>query len=151
MPEVNSTQMAAVAANRKLLPGEEAGRYRTLYARYVQGAATQAIADTIYLGDLPRGARISREGIMSLSTGTASCTLSIGLRTKATGAVIAAAGIASAVDAATAGQKAINNGTLIANGAEYVTLAPVEVYATINTAVLAANQQIAVEIPYVQD
>ncbi len=25
------------------------------YARYVQGAGTQAVSDTIYLGDLPKG------------------------------------------------------------------------------------------------
>lgn len=151
MAEVKSTQMTNVAAGQKMLPGEDGGRYRSLYARYVQGAATQAIADTIYLGDLPNGARISRTGVISLSTGTAACTLSIGLRTKSTGTVLSATAIASAVEATTAGQKAINNGAYIGSGEEYVTVSAVEVYATIAGAVVAVGQKIAVEIPYVQD
>ena len=151
MAEVLSTQMTAVAAGRKMLPSEDGGRYRTLFARYVQGAGTQAISDTIYLGDLPKGARISRTGVLSVSTGTASCTLSIGLRTKSTGTVLSATAIAAAVAVTTAGQSAINNGAYIGSGEEYVTVAAVEVYATINTAVLAAAQKIAIELPYVQD
>jgi hypothetical protein len=151
MAEVNSIQTTNIAAGQKLLPGEDGGRYRTLFARYVQGGSTQAINDTIYLGDLPKGARISRTGLLSCSAGTASCTLSIGLRSKATKTVVSATAIASAVDAAAAGQKAINNGANLANGEEYVTTETVEVYATINTAVLAAAQKLVIELPYVQD
>jgi hypothetical protein len=151
MPEVLSIQTTAIAAGRKNLPGEGGGRMRTFFARYVQGASTQAIGDTIYLGDLPKGARLGRGGVLSLSTGTASCTLSIGLRTKGTGTVLSATAIGAAIDAATAGQKLLNNGAYIGSGEEYVTVAPVEVYATINTAVLAPNQKIVFEIPYIQD
>ncbi len=151
MAEVLSTQVTNNAAGRKSLPGEDGGRMRTFFARYVQGAATQAISDTIYLGDLPKGARIGRGGVLSCSTGTATCTLSVGLRTKGTGTVLSATAIGAAVNAATAGEKVLNNGAYIGSGEEYVTLTAVEVYATINTAVLAANQKVVVEFPYVQD
>lgn len=150
MAEVKSTQMTAVAAGSKLLPGEDGGRKRQFYARYVQGAATQAISDTIYLGDLPKGARINKDWLVNLSTGTASCTLHIGLRAK-DGTVIDADGIAVSLEAATAGYKMANTGALLTTGAEYVTTEAVEVYATINVAVLAANQKITVEGSYVQD
>lgn len=151
MAEVKSTQMTNVAAGQKMLPGEDGGRYRTLYARYVQGAATQPIADTIYLGDLPKGARISRTGVVSLSTGTASCTLNVGLRKKASGTVLSATAIASGIEATTAGQKACNSGAYIGSGEEYVTTEVCEVYATIAGAVVAISQKIVFEIPYVQD
>jgi hypothetical protein len=77
--------------------------------------------------------------------------LDIGLRSAKTGAVIDADGIAVGIDIAAAGNKAANNGALIANGAEYVTTECVDVYGTIRGAVLAANQALKVEISYVTD
>lgn len=151
MAEVKSTQTTAVAAGQKLLPNSDGGRERLFYARYVQGASTQAISDTIYLGDLPKGARIMKDWVLNCSAGTASSTLHIGLRSKATGTVINASGIASSVDIAAAGYKSANTGALLAAGEEYVTTEALEVYATINVAVLAANQKITIEGSYVQD
>lgn len=151
MAEVKSTQTTAIAAGYKVLPSADGGRKRMFYARYAAPASTQAISDTIYLGDLPKGARIGKDWVLNCSAGTATSTLHIGLRTKSTGTVIAASGIAASVDVAAAGYKDANTGTLIAAGEEYVTLAEVEVYATINVAVLAASQKITVEGTYVQD
>jgi len=151
MAEVKSTQTTAVAAGQKLLPSSDGGRKRLFFAEYVQGAATQAISDTIYLGDLPKGARICKDWLVNLTTGTASCALDIGFRSKATGSVIDADGIAASVEAATAGYKDANTGSSLTGGLQYVTTEAVEVYATIKTAVLAANQKITVEGSYVQD
>jgi len=155
MAEVRSTQMASVAAGAKLLPSADGGRKRLFFARYVQGASTQAINDTIYLGDLPKGARICKDWLVNCGTGTASSTMDIGLRQKASplgdGSVIDADGIATAINTAAAGYKDAVNGALLAAGAEYVTTGVVEVYATITGAVLAANQPLTVEGSYVQD
>ena len=151
MAEVLSTQMTTVAAGQKLLPNSDGGRERLFYARYVQGASTQAINDTIYLGDLPKGARICKDWLLNCGAGTASGTLHIGLRKKSDRTVVAASGIAASVDIAAAGYKSANTGTLLAAGEEYVTTEALEVYATINVAVLAANQKITIEGSYVQD
>lgn len=151
MAEVKSTQTTAVAAGQKLLPSADGGRKRLFFAEYVQGASTQAINDTIYLGDLPKGARICKDWLVNCSAGTASSTLHIGLRKKADGTVISATGIAASVDIAAAGYKDANTGALLAAGLQYVTTEAVEVYATINVAVLAANQKLTVEGSYVQD
>jgi hypothetical protein len=151
MAEVKSTQTTAVAAGYKLLPSADGGHKRLFYARYVQGAGTQAINDTIYLGDLPKGARICKDWLVNCAAGTASSTMDIGLRVKSTGTVIDADGIAAAVNTAAAGYKDANTGALIAAGAEYVTTAEVEVYATVTGAVFAAAQALTVEGSYVQD
>lgn len=151
MAEVKSTQTTAVAAGQKLLPSADGGRMRLFFAEYVQGAGTQPIGDTIYLGDLPKGARICKDWLVNLSAGTASCTLHIGIRSKATGAVIDVDGIAASVEAATAGYKDANTGSLLAGGLQYTTTEAVEVYATINGAALAAAQKITIEGSYVQD
>ena len=55
------------------------------------------------------------------------------------------------MDVAAAGYKDANTGALIAAGEEYVTTEAVEVYATINVAVLAASQKLTFEGSYVQD
>lgn len=153
MAEVKSTQTTNVAAGYRnpVNTDSHSGRLRAFYARYVQGAATQAISDTIYLGDLPKGARIGKDWNVNCSTGTATGTIHIGLRKKSDGTVIDADGIAVSVDVAAAGYKDANTGALIAAGAEYVTTEAVEVYATINVAVFAAAQAMTVSGSYVQD
>jgi len=151
MPEVRSTQTTAIAAGYKVLPSAEGGRRRLFYAEYVQGAATQAVSDTIYLGDLPKGARILHDWVVNFSTGTASCTIDVGFRRKSDGTVLDVDGIAAAVAITTAGQSALVNGSSLTTGFTYVTPDVVEVYATIRTAVLAANQRLIIEGSYVQD
>lgn len=151
MAEVKSTQTTNTANGYKNLPSSEGGRRRLFYARFVNGASTLAINDTIYLGDLPKGARICKDWLVNCGAGTASSTMDIGIRTKSTGAAIDADGIAAAVNTAAAGYKDANTGALIAAGEEYVTTAEVEVYATVTGAVFAASQKLTVEGSYVQD
>ena len=153
MPEFNSIQTAAVAAGRKNTVNVDShqGRVRPFYARYVNGASTLALNDTIYLGDLPKGARIRKDWLVNCSTGTGSSTMDIGLRKKSDRTAIDADGIGAAINTAAAGYKDANNGALIAAGAEYVTTEAVEVYATVTGAVFAANQALTVDGSYVQD
>ena len=151
MAEVKSTQTTAIAAGQKLLPSVDGGTRRQFFAEFVNGASTVAISDTIYLGDLPKGARICKDWVVSFSTGTASCTLDVGFRSKATGTVIDVDGIAALVAVTTAGQSGLNNGSALTAGLSYATTEAVEVYATVRAAVLAANQKLVFEGSYVQD
>lgn len=151
MAEVKSTQTTAVAAGYKLLPSVDGGTRRQFFAEYLAPASTQAVSDTIYLGDLPPGARINHDWVVNFSTGTASCTLDVGFRKKVDGTVIDVDGIAALVAVTTAGQAALNNGSSLTAGLSYVTTETVEVYATIRAAVLAASQKLIFEGTYVQD
>ena len=151
MAEINTTQGAKIIARTKLLPQESFGRKRTLCVKMPTTYASASIADTIFLGRIPAGSRILGTGIVSCAAGTASSTLSIGLRETRTGTVLSATGLATGLDIAAAGVKAINTGAYIAAGAEYVTLVETDVYATIAGAALAANQSLKFEIHYVND
>lgn len=151
MAEVKSTQTTAITAGYKVLPSADGGRRRLFFAEYLAPAATQPISDTIYLGDLPKGARICHDWVCNFSAGTASCTLDVGFRSKATGTVIDVDGIATSAAVTTAGQVALNTGSSLAPGLTYVTTEVVEVYATIKAAVLAASQKLVFEGSYIQD
>lgn len=151
MAEVNTTQGAKLIAQQKLLPHENFGRVRSLNSKMPTTYAQLAINDTIFIGRVPAGTRVLADGVVSCAAGTASCTLDIGLRETRTGTVLSATGIATGVDAAASGVKAANNGAYITAGAEYVTLVECDVYATVKGAVLAANQALKFEIPYVND
>lgn len=151
MAEINTTQGAKILARTKLLPHESFGRVRTLCAKLPTTYAQGAINDTIFLGRIPAGSRILADSAVSCATGTATGTLDIGLRETRTGVVLSATGIATGVDIATAGVKFANSGAYISNGAEYVTLVETDVYATVKTAVLLANQALKFEIYYVND
>ena len=151
MAEVKSTQTTAIAAGYKVLPSADGGRKRGFFAEYLNGASTLATSDTIYLGDLPKGARILHDWVCNFSTGTASCTLDVGFRKKSDGTVIDVDGIAALAAVTTAGQVALNTGSSLAAGLSYVTTEVVEVYATVRAAVLAANQKLIFEGSYVQD
>lgn len=151
MAEVNTTQAAKLAAHTKLAPHESHGRVRILASKMPAAYAQLAIDDTIFIGRLPVNSRILGTGIVSCAAGTATGVLDIGLRKTSDGTVIDADGIAVGVDIAAAGNKAANTGLLIKDGAEYVTTEEVDVYATAKTAVVAANQALKFEIPYVTD
>lgn len=151
MAEVNTTQGAKLVAGTKLSPNESHGRVRILASKLPAVVAEQAINNTIFIGRLPVGSRILSTGVVSCGAGTATGVIHIGLRKTKDGTVIDADGLGASINVADAGQKAINNGALIASGAEYVTTEEVDVYATVITAVLAANQVMKFEIPYVCD
>lgn len=151
MAETNTTQGAKYLARTKLLPHESFGRKRTLCAKMPAVYASIPVADTIFIGRIPAGSRILGTGIVSCAAGTASSTITIGLRETASGTVLSATGLATALDVAAAGVKAVNTGAYIAAGAEFITTVETDVYATVGGAAIAANQSLKFELHYVND
>lgn len=151
MAETNTTQGAKLIARTKLPPHESFGRKRTLCSKMPATYASIPIADTIFIGRIPAGSRILGTGIVSCAAGTASSTITIGLRETATQTVLSATGFCTALDVAAAGVKNVNTGAYIAAGAEYVTLVETDVYATVAGAAIAANQSLKFELHYVND
>ncbi|WP_213769000.1 hypothetical protein [Caballeronia sp. dw_19] len=151
MAEVLSLQMTKVAANPevKLQPSERNGRSRIMFGQVASIAA--AIADTIYFGRIPAGARITGAWLNN-AAGTASSTLALSLRkssdkTVISGTITAAAAISSAqkVDGLT--------GTLTNAGQSYIKPYEVDVVGTIAGAATPASpgQLISVIVDYVID
>lgn len=151
MAEALSLQMTKVAASPqvKLQANERNGRSRIMFAQITSISAQ--IADTIYFGRIPAGARIT--GIwLNNAAGTASSTLALSLRkssdkTAIAGTITAAASIAGAqkVDGQT--------GTLTNAGQSYITPYEVDVVGTIAGAVtpVSPGQLISVTVDYVID
>lgn len=152
MAEVNSVQAQKVADRKKLLPAESHGRQRVLVATLPATHAAYAINDTILLGTVPVNSRFLTGAVLSVGgAGTASSVVDIGIRNAKTKEVIDADGVTDGADISAAGKIVADTGVLVAAAADYITPADVEVYATVLGAVLAANQQIRFEIPYVTD
>ncbi len=152
MAEVNSVQAQKYLDGKKLLPAESHGRQRVLVATLPATHAAYAVNDTILLGRVPVNSRFLTGAIVSVGgAGTASSTLDIGTRVTKTGVVVDADGIAVGVDISAAGKITADTGALIAAAADSITATDVDVYATVKGAVLAANQQLRIEIPYVTD
>lgn len=152
MAEVNSVQAQKYLDGKKLLPAESHGRQRVLVATLPATHAAYAVNDTILLGRVPVNSRFLTGAIVSVGgAGTASSTLDIGTRVTKTGVVVDADGIAVGVDISAAGKIAADTGALIAAAADSITATDVDVYATVKGAVLAVNQQLRIEVPYVTD
>lgn len=133
MPEFNSRQAALIAAGSKTL-SNAVGKKRVLV---MTSPATAAWAqnDTFASGiRLQKGTRFTCGSFASHGAMGASVTIDVGIRNFDTKVVIDADGIAADVSVASAGRTALNNGVLVAAGAEYVTTEDVEVYATLEGA-----------------
>jgi hypothetical protein len=153
MAEALSIQMAKLAAlpPSRLQANERHGVNRIMFAQIA--SISGQIGDTIYLGRIPVGARITAVRL-SNAAGTASSTLAIGLRRTDTKVVIAAAGLAAATSIASAANADVSStGSLINAGQTYETPTEVDVYATIAGAVtpVSPGQLIAVTVHYVVD
>lgn len=151
MAEVNSAQAARVAANGKILNSEN-GRMRTLVITTPATFAQLAIADTMATGQIiPKGSRISAVR-KNHGTGTASSTFDLGLRrTDAAKTVVDADGLVavSALTTATTTSLDCGNGAYLAAGIDTVLAYDCEVYLTAQGAVLAANQDVRIEVDYI--
>lgn len=151
MSEVNSIQMAKVLAtpSAKLQANERNGRSRIMFGQINANAAQ--IADTIFFGRIPAGARITGCWL-NTATGTASSTMSLGLRKASDKTVVDAVGLAALTAITTAAKvDTIGTGNLTKNGQSYVTPYEVDVYGTIAGAATPAGQLIAVTVDYVID
>lgn len=153
MAEINSKEAALVAAGSKVAHSSR-GKIETIVINTPAAFAALAINDVLAGGPaavIPKGSRILnvRKGN---GAGTAASTFDLGLRkTDAAKTVISAAGLvsASALTAATTVPVDCGNGALIAAGIDYTTLDDAEVYLTATGAVLAANQDVRLEIDYI--
>jgi hypothetical protein len=153
MSEVNSIQMAKLAAtpSTKLQANERHGRARIMFSQITSISAQ--IADTIYFGRIPQGARITGCWL-NTGTGTASSTMSLGLRKTSDKTVIDAVGLAALTAITTAAKvDTIGTGNLTKNGLSYITPYEVDVYGTIAGAVTPTSpgQVISVTVDYVVD
>lgn len=150
MAEVNGRLVAEVAAGRKVLFDTQ-GESSVAVCELPLTHAAYQIADTIGFGIvLKKGARLLGPVTLSNNAGTASCTLAVGLRNPVTKAAIDATAIlaATAINAAQTIQA--NTGTKINNGQRYVLDQDAEIYGTVAGAVVAIDQAVRVEVPYLQ-
>jgi hypothetical protein len=147
---IQSTQYAGVVGvpRVKVSPTDNGNAEKVMFATTPATYAAQAVNEIFDLGFIPAGSRLLPTGQLECATGAASSTMNIGLRNAATGVVISATQIASAVNINAAGVKALNNGAAFA-GAGYVTPVDVIVYGTFTGATNTANQAISVYVPFV--
>lgn len=147
---IQSTQYAGTqsAPRVKIRPVDGGASEKTLVATTPTTYAAQAVNELFDLFIIPAGARVLPFGRVECAAGAASSTLSIGLRSLATGTVISATSIASAVNLTAAGIKDANNGVAFAGGG-YVATEDLVCYATFTGATNTANQAITVYLPIV--
>jgi hypothetical protein len=149
MAEQNSTQAAKLIATplQKLSPTERGGRSRVMVGTIT--AVSAQIADTLFLGRIPAGARIT--GVwLNNAAGTASSTLALSLRKSSDKSAIS--GTITAAVSITSAQKVDGlTGTLTSAGLSYITTAEVDVVGTIAGAATPASQPICVTVDYVVD
>ncbi|MEL4181233.1 hypothetical protein [Roseateles sp. PN1] len=147
---IQSTQYAGVVGvpRVKVRPADNGNSEKTIFATTPTTYAAQAVNEIFDLGFIPAGSRIMPFSKVECAAGAASSTLSIGLRSAATGTVISATQIASGVNLTAAGVKDANNGAGFA-GTGYVTTEDVIAYGTFTGATNTANQAISVYLSYV--
>lgn len=148
MAEIVSRQAAKVAARTKMSPNEAYGKKRVVV---LTSPATAAWAQNDTIASpvlLPVGTRFTCNSFASHAAMGVGVTLDVGIR-DANGTAIDADGIASAIDVAAAGRSALNDGDLVAAGAEYVTTVPCYVYATLGGANPTDDAQIRIEVEVV--
>jgi len=149
MAEILSRQVSRIAATStgygKRLPSDQ-GRL-TCITFTSPATAAWANGDTIASGVVlpvgtrfPVGSQCSHEGM------GASVVVDVGTRDPVTLTAIDADGIASTISVASAGRDALNSGAFVKSGAEYVTTAAAEIYATLSGATPNANAQIRFDI-----
>lgn len=148
MAEVNSFNKAEQVAGRKLTASYH-NDIRVATIRMPVTYAQLAIDDTVATGVvLPAGARLMPPVVRN-GAGTALSTLNIGLRKASDGTVVDATALAALLAITSAAVTTVGTGTKIAGGVLYTLEDPCEVYLTAKGAVLAANQLLEINVPYV--
>lgn len=147
---IQSTQYAGlVSAPRVKARPQDAGNDVSVFVGQTPTTyAAQAVSELFDLFVVPAGSRILPTGKLECAAGAASSTMSLGIRSQATGTVVSATQIASAVNLTAAGVKDINNGAGFA-GTGYITTEDVIVYGTFTGATNTANQAITVYVEVV--
>lgn len=147
---IQSTQFAGMQAvpRVKIRPQDGGLAEKVLVATTPATYAAQAVNEIFDLFFIPAGSRIPPFCRVECAAGAASSTLSIGLRSAATGVVVNAGAIATGVNLTAAGIKDANNGTVYAGGG-YVAPEDLVAYGTFTGATNTANQAITVYLPVV--
>ena len=149
MAEVLGRVPTEIAANRKVLFDSQ-GAVSVAVCEMPATHSGAAVADAIGFGViLKKGSRLLSGPTLSFSTGTASCTLNLGLRDPVTKVAIDATALAAATAITTAATAQINTGTKVTAGQRYVLTQDAELYSTVAGAAVAANQAIRWEVSYI--
>lgn len=149
MAELQSRVAANIAGNIRSRVCDTAGS-PTVMTIMTPATWSGAQNDTMGSGvTIPPNCRLLANSVVSCNAGSASSTLSIGLRSKKTGTVLSATAIASGVDIAASGVKNAFNGAYVDAGFDFVTTEESEVFLTFTGANPQANQKIRVEVAYV--
>lgn len=98
---------------------------------------------------LPQGSRVLLPITVSCAAGTASSTLSVGLRDPRTKVAIDATAVVNAAAISSASTSQVNTGTKCITGQTYLLPQDCELYLTFGGAAGSANQAIRVEVPFV--
>lgn len=147
MAEILARAATEFAAGRKVL-SDTMSRGSVCVAE-MPTTWTAAASDTVATGIvIPKGARILAPVTVSNGTGTASQTLSVGLRNNLTKVAIDATGIVNAAAITTAACLQFNTGTMLTAGQRTVLAEDAEVYFTFSAHTPTANQAIRVEFVY---
>lgn len=150
MAEVNvtRTKLSQIAGTKA--PAGSFNRVReaviTMAAAYAAPAQNDIAGTGIVL---PKGTRLVNGVFVSNGAGTASSTLSVGLRDATTLVAVDATAIVNAVAITTAANAGVNTGTKLITGQDYLLPQDCEIYLTFGGAAGAANQQIRVEVPFI--
>ncbi len=135
-------------AGRKATPSE----LNRVRAAIVESAATYTAAN----GDtfathlvIPAGSRIMGAVLASFGTGTASATISLGIRDAITKVAVDATAIVNALAVTTAATSWVHTGTKIITGQYYLMPQDVEIYGTFAGATPTANQAFRFEVLWV--
>lgn len=148
MAEVNGRAATEIAAGRKVLFDSQGKTFRAVCELNLTHG-TYAIADTIGFGIvLKKGTRLLGPIGFSNNAGTASSTLAVGLRNATTKVIVDATALATAVAVNAAQTVSLLTGTKIINGLRYVLDQDCEIYGTVAGAVIAVDQAIRIEVPY---
>jgi len=146
---IQSTQFTGLVSvpRVKIRPQDNGQSVKIVVAQTPTTYVAQVVAELFDLGIIPQGSRLTTNTSVECAAGAASSTLNIGLRSMATGVVVSATQIASAVNLTAAGTKAANNGAAFA-GTGYITPEDMIAYGTFTGATNTANQQITVYLEY---
>lgn len=150
MAEVNvtRTRLSKIAGTKA--PASSFNRVRkavvTMAAAYAAPAQNDTAGTELVL---VAGSRLVGGVYVSNGAGTASSTLSVGLRDAITKVAVDATAIVNAVAITAAASAQVDTGTKLITGQDYILPSDMEIYFTFGGAAGAANQQIRVEVPFV--
>lgn len=147
MAEINGRAAAEIAAGRKVEIDTQGKEFKAVCE--MPTTWTAAASDIVGTGVvIPKGSRFVGLPLVSNGAGTASQTLSVGIRDAKTKVAIDATGLVNALAITAAAMAGVATGTLLITGQRYVTPVDVEIYFTFSAHTPTANQPIRVEVGY---